>query len=177
MKPALFLLLLTSLISIQSVSTEDKTQLTKDISIVFPCAVISNSIGADNLMFFTVNDSFHISAAVSAMGEPVSADSVKQIAGHDANVFEYYRAFKGKGLKSSRSKVNSADRIDFTFQSVDEDLNGSSGTSDHKGLVLYHKQNLILIDFIISADGKGSPEKKLRLETIRTEFYKSLEVK
>ncbi|MDX5321896.1 MAG: hypothetical protein LPK45_12195, partial [Bacteroidota bacterium] len=161
---------LVSFFCLQAINGRIATQLTEDISIVFPDTVEVNKMDDFTKIYLLVNDSFTITAAVTLIEENVTKDSIQKINGHDANAFNFCKAADGTQLKTAWSKLKTADRIHFSFQNSDMGEDGLPHSYKHTGIILYHKQTITIIDFITPLKNEKNTE------VIRANLFQSIEI-
>lgn len=172
MRPLLIFFVLTSFVFCHQPKGTARTFLSDDISLVFPDTSVKLQEGGFPPKIFTLfKDSFQIIATVATFDHEVSADSVNQINGIDANVVMFSKPLQGENIFAERQKLENVDVIHFEFESP-KMMHISSGLKSlHKGMVIYYKNTLSVIDFI------SDFEVEQNIQKIRDDFFYSLDIK
>lgn len=145
------------------------TLITDDVYLTLPDSIFEryNEVN-DIIIYAMINDSIEYHVAVADNKEPVYSDSVKKIEGFDANLFRFSETQEGYNLTSKDSSINGYPALFFNYQS---DIKNLKVVSNHQGFLTYHKNHMIIIEFVNRIDLEEIIDEE------RSDFLNSMKIK
>ena len=151
MKVAPLYIFLAVLLSCQYSSDTEKyittgTYITDEISVAFPDSLFETRMISDSLTIYaSMNDSIEYHAAVAKSKNTFHTVSNEEIEGIDANLFMYIQTQKGENIKTSEIEIDGQPATRFDYES---DYVLLRDKSVHKGILLYYKNYMVVIEFV-----------------------------
>ena len=165
-KCTLLLILIITISCLQK--PKNGTTITNEIYLTIPESFFDRKEVMDNITIYVkINDSIEHKVAVADNQTLINSDSIKKIEGFDANLFQYAKTQEAYNLTSKDSSVVNNPALFFNYQS---DILNAKEETNHSGFLTYHKNHMVIIEFVNRKDLDSIIEKE------RTDFLSSIKI-